>query len=192
MPLTPIKLSSIFFICLLLFSSCEFFEKERRNEYVTYTIPAGENSSTTKVSTYSGNQMNFLAKFDPTSIYSTSDPINQYDINKLYGFSDCSSLHHINSARFGWRWFDNHLEIHAYCYINSLRISQFITFVDLNEEYQYSIITSDQQYVFTVNGISVTMPRGCSGTGGTKYRLYPYYGGDEKAPHEINIKIKEL
>jgi len=186
-----IKFSCIFLSILIVFTSCDYFEKERRKEFVTYTIPAGGQSSTSKVSTYSGNQMNFLAKFDQTAIYSTTDPLNQYDINKLYGFSDCSSLHHINSARFGWRWFDNHLEIHAYCYVNSQRISQFVTFVDLNQEYQYSIITSDNQYVFSVNGTSITMPRGCSG-GGTKYRLYPYYGGDESAPHEINIKIKEL
>ncbi|RDC63253.1 hypothetical protein AHMF7616_01854 [Adhaeribacter pallidiroseus] len=35
------------------------------------------------------------------------------------------------------------------------------------------------------------MSRGCSGTS-DKYKLFPYFGGDETAPHNIKIEIKEL
>ena len=52
------------------------------------------------------SERKFVVKFDSTSIYNTLIPSNQYDINKLYGFSDNDSVHHLYSARFGWRWSD--------------------------------------------------------------------------------------
>lgn len=171
------------------FSSCELFE--RRKEFKTYIIPAGKQSSVSTVSFLSGEELRFLAKFDLTAIYATKDTLNQYDLNKLYGFSDCGTPHHNNSARFGWRWFNNRLEIHTYCYSNGARYSQFMTLVELNQEYEYSIKLIGNQYLFTINGVSITMPRGCNGAG-NKYRLFPYFGGDEAAPHDISIRIKEL
>jgi hypothetical protein len=42
-----------------------------------------------------------------------------------------------------------------------------------------------------VNGKTLFLPRHCSGTY-RRYRLYPYFGGDEVAPHDITIKITEL
>src|SRR5690348_438301 len=50
------------------------------------------------------NEMKFIVKFDSSAIYQTQLAENQYDINKLYGFSDNNSDHHQYSARFGWRW----------------------------------------------------------------------------------------
>src|SRR5690606_41284654 len=58
---------------------------------------------------------------DSSCVYKNPHPENQDDINKLYGFSDCTSLHHANSARFGWNWKDGALRIHAYCYVDSVR-----------------------------------------------------------------------
>jgi hypothetical protein len=42
-----------------------------------------------------------------------------------------------------------------------------------------------------VNEKEATLPRHCSGNY-TRYKLYPYFGGDELAPHKIEIKITEL
>jgi hypothetical protein len=36
------------------------------------------------------------------------------------------------------------------------------------------------------------MDRGCSGGSLASYQLYPYFGGDETAPHDITILIDEL
>lgn len=69
-------------------------------------------------------ELKFVVKFDSSAIYNTVDPSNQYDINKLYGFSDNDSLHQRYSARFGWRWSDNALRIFAYVYNSGVRSSK--------------------------------------------------------------------
>lgn len=177
-------------LLLGMFTSCDVFDGNK-DDYETYIIPGGEHSSRNEVSLHSGKELRFLAIFDQTAQYSTANPSNQADINKLYGFSDCNSQHQMNSARFGWRWFNSKIEIFAYCYNNGARQFQYITSVEPDQEYEYKIAISGGQYVFTVNGTSTTMTRGCT-DGGTKYRLYPYFGGDEAAPHSISIKIKDL
>ena len=137
------------------------------------------------------NTLRFAATFDSTAIYSTLDPANQGDINKLYGLSDCGSDHHTNSARFGWRWFEGKLELHAYVYQNKVRRSVYVTDVALGEATVCEIKLEEGQYVFTAGGKAVSLPRGCDGAG-EGYQLYPYFGGDEAAPHPITIAIQEL
>ncbi|MDX5422996.1 MAG: hypothetical protein LPK14_12135, partial [Hymenobacteraceae bacterium] len=119
------------------------------------------------------------------------DPANQADINKLYGLSDCSTDHHTNSARFGWRWYENRLEIHAYTYLNTVRRSALIGTVALGAPATYELQLKDGEYLFILNGKRLALPRACTGKG-EGYQLYPYFGGDETAPHDISIVIKEL
>jgi hypothetical protein len=179
----------IVLISIFQFQSCSFLEGKK--EYITYTIPQGKHGSNFRPSLFTKQQLRFLAKFDNTATYATIDPLNQLDANKLYGFSDCGDGHQKNSARFGWRFINNRIEIFAYCYVNSIRNSQYISSVELNQEYEYKINISDNHYIFTLNGVSLIMERGCS-KGGSKYHLFPFFGGDETAPHDIHIRIKEL
>lgn len=160
------------------------------DNYVNYTIPEGGHSSVSGISITDKTEFEFTAIFDQTCQYSTGLPENQADINKLYGISDCGSNHHENSARFGWRWYDEQLQIFAYCYRNGQREEQFITAVEPDKEYSYNLKVEPENYIFTLNGISVSMIRGCN-LESSRYRLYPYFGGDEVAPHPIHIKIKE-
>lgn len=159
---------------------------------MTYVLKKGmHNADSNPLKSVSSAAMRFAVTFDSTAIYTTVDPANQGDINKLYGFSDCSSMHHVNSARFGWRWYNNRLELHAYTYLNKIRNSVFVAAVELGKETTCEIKTENDQYVFTCNGQTVTMGRGCNGQV-SGYQLYPYFGGDETAPHNITITIKEL
>jgi hypothetical protein len=129
-------------------------------------------------------------RFDESSTYQTKDPKNQGDINKLFGFSDCYSFHQKNSARFGWRWYNDNLEIHAYSYVKGKRDSKFIQKIDQNKYYDMRIETDGSEYVFSIDGQeSVRLPRGCSQKFNVKYKLYPYFGGDETAPHDIRIEL---
>jgi hypothetical protein len=129
--------------------------------------------------------------FDSSAIYKTIDPVNQYDINKLYGLADCNTFHQQNSARMGWCWVKNKLEIHAYGYKNGVRKSEFITAIPIGKPAEMSIEMQDSTYLFRVNDKFVELPRGCNGEG-NGYKLYPYFGGDEFAPHDITIKVKDL
>ena len=138
------------------------------------------------------SSLKFKAIFDSSCIYATVDPNNQADINKLYGLSDCQTLHHANSARFGWNWMDGKMHIHAYCYVDSVRQYRELGTVDLNKEIECSIEMLRKQYVFTLNGKKDTVQRHCSDTVAHGVKLLPYFGGDEPAPHDVRVKVKEV
>ena len=45
------------------------------------------------------------------------------------------------------------------------------------------------KYILRVNGVVVEVNRVCT-KDFKRYKLYPYFGGDERAPHNIKIKLK--
>ncbi|MFN6945014.1 MAG: hypothetical protein ACK4ND_08685 [Cytophagaceae bacterium] len=173
--------------------SCSKLEvKPDTTGFVEYTIKENSHRSTISRRSFEGNELRFAAIFDESAQYQIADN-KQGDTNKLYGFSDCNSNHHHdNSARFGWRWFENQLQIMAYTYVNGKMSFKYITSLDLNKEYEYSLRMNGDKYVFSVNGEEVEMHRACSDEKASGYYLFPYFGGETKAPHEINIRIREI
>lgn len=156
----------------------------------TYHIRKGQHyADGIHVGVYFGNDLKFKARFNETAIYNLGNT-NQGDTNKLYGFSDCLSQHHENSARFGWRWNEqvNRLEIRAYSYAKGKRLSEFMDYIDLNKDYGYEIKVVGSTYEFYFNNKKIVHPRGCNGMG-RGYKLYPYFGGDEVAPHDMDIVV---
>lgn len=163
-------------------------------QFIEYNILKGQQycdkSSLTKVDY---EELKFVVKFDSSAIYKTIDPANQDDINKLFGFSDNNAQHHEFSARFGWCWsIKNGLCLFGYIYNNSQRSSKFLGSISLGEEHNCSIKVTADSYIFTLDGKSETMPRTSKTATGSGYKLFPYFGGDEFAPHNIKIAIKEL
>lgn len=157
-----------------------------------YLIPKGEHYATDNaVKAIETAELKFAVKFDSSAIYQTADPENQYDINKLYGFADNGALHQQFSARFGWRWSGGALRLFAYNYNDGVRDSKELGTLKIGEEAHCSIKVSGGQYIFTLNGKVETMPRLSTTEKGKGYRLYPYFGGDEVAPHEVRIWLKE-
>ncbi len=178
-----------------LLVSCNWFgpQPSFEDDYITYTIPLGSHETEQQsTSVFKGKSLRFQALFDSSSVYAASSPENQFDINKLMGFSDCSSLHHQNSARFGWNWYDGALHIFAYTYVNGDRIVQELGTAEISKPLVYEIHIQENQYRFVFNGQETIMKRHCTGGAGLAYNLYPYFGGDETAPHEIKIKIRFL
>ena len=162
-------------------------------EFIRYSIRKGQQyCDQNSFKTIETKAMKFVVKFDSTAIYQTLDPENQYDINKLYGFSDNNTDHHQYSARFGWRWSDNALRLFAYVYNQGAVISKELATIQIGEEVNCSIGITTTHYLFTVNGIIEQVPRMSITEKGQGYQLYPYFGGDETAPHDITIWIKNL
>lgn len=161
--------------------------------FIQYIIPKGaQGSLQSSLKTVKHDSLVFVVYFDSSAIYTTVDKANQGDINKLYGFSDCSSLHQTNSARLGWRYYKNGLELFAYTYAGGRRSFKTLGSVQISKKYTCTIVAKANEYVFYVDGKNpVVMDRGCS-NGGMQYQLYPYFGGDENAPQNINIWIKEI
>jgi hypothetical protein len=160
-------------------------------QFIKYTIEKGNqycnNNSYKAIET---TEMKFVVKFDSSAIYEAQLPENQYDINKLYGFSDNNSDHHQYSARFGWRWSDKALRLFAYIYNEGVVLSKELTTIAIGSEINCSIKVTSTNYLFIVNGITTQLPRSATVEKAKGYQLYPYFGGDEVAPHQINIWVK--
>jgi hypothetical protein len=184
-----------FLLILLACTSCEWLGNSPSfgDDYTTYIIREGNNEVEHNTnSLYTSSSIRFQAIFDSSAIYQTGAPENQADVNKLIGFSDCSSHHQTNSARFGWNWINNALHIYAYDYVDGARQVKDLGTVKLGTTNSYKIATSGNNYIFTLNDKEEIMPRHCSGGLGIAYKLLPYFGGNEIAPHDIKIKIRYL
>jgi hypothetical protein len=137
-------------------------------------------------------EQKFTVRFDSSAIYKSTIPLNQLDINKLYGFSDNGALHHDFSARFGWRWSDGALRLFAYVYNEGIVTSAEISTIDIGENIACALRVKMGQYEFQVADKIKTMPRSSTTATAAGYLLYPYFGGDEAAPHDVRIWIKNL
>lgn len=129
--------------------------------------------------------------FDSSAIYTSVLPENQADINKLIGFSDCATEHQQNSARLGWSWNGQKLMIYAYTYVNYERVSKVLGPVELNTPFACSVRAENECFYFTVGSYSDSIRRYCPDFSGQRYKLNPYFGGDEVAPHDVHIAIAE-
>jgi hypothetical protein len=176
----------------IAFSSCEPAPDDLFVRH--FNIEEGEHFSTPRLAEMlQSRSLRFKATFNETAKYDLGDRALQSNKNKLMGFSDCNSMHHENSARFGWQWFDNKLEIYAYCYVNGERIEKFIGIVNPGEENLYEIELKDEAYVFYLNNeTAVGVERGSTCEKGIFYLLYPYFGGSVAAPHDVRIDISMI
>lgn len=185
---------------LFSFVSCSKSGTDNISNHVTsfpaafqlHRIPQGQHSSDQSVFVQTVyDELKFTVKFDSTAVYKTTIPENQYDINKLYGFSDNNAQHQEFSARIGWRWSEGALRLFGYIYNNGIRSSGELTTIRIGDEHNCSIKITPGNYIFTINGVSKTMPRSSTDSNAKGYKLFPYFGGDETAPHDIRIWIKE-
>ena len=131
---------------------------------------------------------------------------DQWDVNKLFGFS---IGHHQNgsSFRFGWRPLLNNMtiEIVAYEYHDGFRFKTMpICEVELNTVYKFRVgylphinrsyyhvsdtktgkLIKDRFIVDFANDVKLARKSGLG------YTLGVYFGGNEKAPHDITIYKK--
>jgi hypothetical protein len=145
---------------------------------------------------YNKRTLSYNVTFYESCLYKTELSSNQKDINKLFGLS--FGLHHKNSARFGWRSTnDDCIEVLAYVYRDGVRINEwdepiYIDRIDINKEYTFELTLSDSYYTFMVKdgddivGASLIKSGKLFPIG---YYLNPYFGGDEKAQHNMKISL---
>jgi hypothetical protein len=194
--LHPMKNLQLLLLCLVLLCGCSKPDIQlppANVSYEKYTILKGKNfSEKNKYKALDVAGIRFITRFDSSAIYQNILPENQYDINKLYGFADNNAAHNRFSARIGWRWSDNALRLFAYVYNAGQVESEEISTVAIGKDISCSITIIPGAYVFSVNDRMIQMPRHSQTVKGKGYQLYPYFGGDEPAPQDINIWIRDL
>lgn len=141
---------------------------------------------------FMGNKFEFKAAFNASNMYTLPEN-EQADSNKLFGFSDCRNWAQESSARFGWRWYNNRLEITAVSHFDGRwHLTEFLGVAELNKVYDFKIELSEDKahYLFTFNhGKTFAMKRDCTQNSMFGYFLYPFFGGSEKAPHDMRVSV---
>ena len=136
-------------------------------------------------------------QFSTNCLYKIYDADDK-DINKLFGWS--MGLHHKNSIRIGWRTFPhdwNMIELFAYWYEKGIRGQASIGYVKPGENYFIRVLLQSDHFVITVDDKNMnshispqqfdigSLPR-------WGYRLYPYFGGNKKAPHRMTLTMERI
>lgn len=178
------------FACSKKMDDANLAPSSKYSGYNEYLIPKGKNyCNNNSYPEFKGSSVAFNVIFDSSAIYQTVQATNQLDINKLYGIADCGTHHQENSARFGWRWNGSAVDILAYYYVNSVRKNQLLGTAAIGEVNKYILSVEGKSYKFQFNDKVVTVERHCDSQTFDGYVLYPYFGGDEPAPHNISIYI---
>ncbi len=176
---------------LLAFSafSCSLYSDF--NEEIAYTIPEGAHYSTHDLLRYViSDTLDFSFRFDESAVYEIGS--DQSDINKLFGFAEGSAQNiHGYSARFGWRWYNDSIEILAYAYTDGdgARASKLLGTVEFGETAQGSITSEEGRYLFTFKGYTAEIAKSPSYRAARKYLSYPYFGGNIAAPHQVTVWV---
>lgn len=126
---------------------------------------------------------------------------DDFDVNKLIGFGFVNlhklPMHHYESVRIGWLWNpEKHkVDLYAYQYSKGTRISHFLYSVKLGIPFEVEIVSSNVAFYLIIRNKydNLTPTTEFSLTRQVcypiAYLLGPYFGGNEKAPHNIEIFI---
>lgn len=138
--------------CSKVFDEIKFIKSPERpaeTDFVEYKIPRGKHYAEGNLfKQLNQAELRFEVLFDSSAIYRNRRADNQHDVNKLYGFSDCGTAHHTNSARFGWRWTGTQIELYAYWYRDSIRQSQLLDTIPIGQRTELGIKIYPNQYLF--------------------------------------------
>lgn len=116
---------------------------------------------------------------------------DQGDVNKLFGIG-FYPYHRINSVRFGWNYDKGYtIRIHAYWYIDGIRFMRYMGEVPIGKTYTYIITPTAKSHNLHImgTGLYTNVPVPCNRF---SYLLGPYFGGNQVAPHDMEILMKRI
>jgi len=173
----------IFLYELLFMPYCRWYE---------YTIAKGKHRSALRFKpVFVDECMAFKVRFDSSSVYTLSNREDQWDMNKVWGFSEYLFSPHLNSARIGWNYRDGQLYLRPYSYCNGVsQLDPPEIPIPLNQDIECLIMPLKDRYSFYINGESFQMPRAGRERSFMALQLYPYFGGNQKAPHTIRMWLQ--
>lgn len=185
------KLFYLFILLGFALIACNETPTVDEDGFEIFTISAGQHNSISRQEPFTGRGINVTAVFDESAAYTLEQTSDQADINKLIGFSDCGQHHQSESARLGWRWLNDELQILAYSYLEGDLSFELMGSIPLNTEIDMMIIANSGNYVFSGTGLeTVTLTRTNNCSTEENYWLWPYFGGNQVAPQQIKIRLK--
>ena len=163
----------------------------------TFKIKKGKHSSGFHFGFTFKDVIKFRATFDESCLYDIKDN-DKYDVNKLFGFS--TSWNHMKqSARIGWRCLNgSDIEVLSYSHNNGKIDFEGIKVLGtVKPDQPFSCTINDNKvwfvYTFRIDGDSemvFTKNDKKNSWFPFKYFLFPYFGGNRVAPHDMAITIE--
>jgi hypothetical protein len=143
---------------------------------------------------FGGRKLAYTVVFKNSCRYEIGS--DQTDINKLFGIGYFPH-HHRNSVRFGWVYNpskNDTMEIYAYWYDKGERKYEFMCDVPINSPAYYEMTVEYSASVGRYFRLSVTFDKEVVGAKpvlirpqSVGYLLRPYFGGNQTAPHNMEI-----
>lgn len=129
--------------------------------------------------------------FDASAAYDLPGE-DRLDVNKLVGVGYAWGGHHVDSARFGWRYVrDQHaVELFAYCYVSGQRIVRSLGLVPIGTPFDLTLDITPTSYIFSSPTAYKSVPY--SHRKQLHYLTRPYFGGNRTAPRDVTIQIKNI
>ena len=142
------------------------------------------------------NSVSFDVCFNDNCIYDPFPLPDTEDINKLCGFST-TIFHHIQSGRVGWRCVDNsgEIELVTYTYNSGERTisdQQVLAKVKPNVWFVVTIEDHETHYEYILEYLGKIITNNDEKKYDWlpfKYLLYPYFGGNNAAPHDMTLFV---
>jgi len=140
-----------------------------------------------------------VVKLNPSMLYDFGG-IDNCDVNKIYGYS--IGFHHRNSVRLGWSVDKNIRRVQLYAYLYNrgkriiIKLADPITIANGYRDIECSIRASekhvhfalyDNRGIFCSEDIPFVFPGGCF----WGYWLFPYFGGNNVAPHDVLVPLRD-
>ena len=184
----------VIIVCLFLLISISCSKEIDDFGFRVYTIPEGEHSSGNFINHPDNSRIEFNFMLDESAIYYTEIPENQSDVNKIYGMSDFGVRHQKYSIRLGWRYIRGEIQLCWLRHEEGRHSSGTIRTIEIDEIYNAVINITTFYYQIVINNDTTLVRRRPEGNWGLirRYYLHPYFGGNEYAPHDIIIRIKDL
>jgi hypothetical protein len=157
----------------------------------TISIKRGRHRSKFSWVPFFVNGKAFSVVFDESAKYELPEPHN-HAINKLIGFSDGGLNHHRNSFRLGWRYDSekDKIEVLSYVYVDGIVIFRSVAFVNFYQPITFEVSCQEDVYRILENRYKVHYaPRSQNIKWKYKHMLWPYFGGQKKAPHSIFLML---
>jgi hypothetical protein len=174
-------------------SCCSTKKNPRVIKEVTYLIKKGSHfkSNFTWFPFTISNTIEGNCYFHENCFY-VEESDDKYDINKLVGLSSYF-FHHIESVRIGFRSNTQDastMDLLLYAYDDGIRLrEQLICSVKPLELFTYKIQILYDKFVVHVNDNVKEVERTPKNNIWFKYKLYPYYGGNQTAKQNMNITL---
>ena len=169
---------NVYITLLLLLTACTKVD----SGVMEFTIKEGHHYCTHDIYRSCGSHIGFEFYVDDTWYYEAQQP----GINKVIGIADgCDHMKH--SVRLGWMCTEGILHSYIYCYNGGDHVAKKLAYL-FTGWHTGNVDIFDSYYMVTVDGVSDTVNRKCNHM--ERHLLWPYFGGKDTAPHDININIK--